>query len=403
MNKEILRGITSEFFTPRPNIADFVSGGFMKYSVVSTDLQKALAKIIHVVPTKSTMPIVENILMDLQGNALRMTATDLDIFMTIEIPVTGEEDGRIAVPARRLHEIVRSLSSMELDVNADHVAGKMVMKTRQGEYRMSGETADNFPAKEDVDEVVSFALSSERFSQIIATTAFAVSTDELRPAMMGVLFEMKPSELRAVATDGHRLVRVIQSNMDELPLSEGEVHEVVIPARALNLILKSMESEQVDVRIGSASIRFSMDELELQSRIIDEKYPKYESVIPVENDKVLSVNRAALLAAVRRVSIFSNSITNQIRFFVSDGELRVSAEDIDFGGEAKESLPCAYTGESIEIGFNSKYIEDALVHLEGEEVTFEFSSPTRAGVMRPSQPLPDQDILMLVMPVRLNA
>ncbi len=375
----------------------------MKFSVVSTDLQKALAKIIHVVPTKSTMPIVENILMDLQGNALRMTATDLDIFMTIEVPVSGEEDGRIAVPARRLHEIVRSLSSTELDVNADHVAGKVVMKTQQGEYRMSGETADNFPVKEDVDEIVSFSLPSERFAQIIATTAFAVSTDELRPAMMGVLFEMKPSELRAVATDGHRLVRVIQSNMEELPLSPGEVHEVVIPARALNLILKAMASEQVTVRIGSSSIGFSMDELELLSRIIDEKYPKYESVIPVENDKVLSVNRSALLAAVRRVSIFSNTITNQIRFFAADGELRVSAEDIDFGGEAKESLPCAYTGESIEIGFNAKYIEDALVHLEGEEVTFEFSSSTRAGVMRPSQPLPDQDMLMLVMPVRLNA
>ncbi|MAT39095.1 MAG: DNA polymerase III subunit beta, partial [Ectothiorhodospiraceae bacterium] len=183
----------------------------MKFSAVSTDIVKSLANIISVVPSKSTLPILENVLFELKGNDLTLTASDLEISMSLGMPVSGMEDGRIAIPAKKLNEILRALPETDVTLDADLSNSKIVLKTDAAEYKMSGENASNFPEIESVSEEFSLELESELLRSIIGITSFAVSTDDLRPSMKGVLFQWKEKEFRAVATDGHRLVRVIHS------------------------------------------------------------------------------------------------------------------------------------------------------------------------------------------------
>ncbi len=375
----------------------------MKFSAVSSDLHKALSKIISVVPSKSTLPILENVLFELAGNELRLTASDLEISMTVALQVGGEEDGKVAVPAKKLNETLRALSSTDLMFTADESSHRIALKTDQGEYKMAGESAANFPEAEGIQEEFSLQLDTDLLRTIIARTVYAVSTDDLRPSMMGVLFQWKGEEFYAVATDGHRLVRIKHAGVLAEANTEGN-RDVIIPAKALNIVSKSLGDGEVTVVFGRSNVRFTFGEMTLISRIIDERYPNYESVIPLENDKELTVSRAALIAAVQRCSIFSNAITNQIRFSVSKDELRVSAEDVDFGGEAREAVPAAFSvDEELEIGFNARYITEALQHLTTDEVDFFFSAPTRAGLIQPKEQKEDLEILMLVMPLRLNA
>lgn len=370
----------------------------MKFTVFSNDLQKALSKIISVVPSKSTLPVLENILFELSGNSLKLTATDLEIYMTIEMAVGGIQDGRLAIPAKRFNETVRAITNMDLEIVADQTTNKITMKTAQGEYKMTGETAENFPVEMKVKGQQSLEIDGALFKGIIHKSIFAVSSDELRPAMMGVLLQWKGTELHAVATDGHRLVKIIQYDVAQTKVDR----EVIIPAKALNQLSKLLDTGTMNLTLGETNVMFELNDFQLISRIVDEKYPNYESVIPIDNDKKLTVNRQAMVSAVRRCALYSNTITNQIRLFLSQSELRVSAEDIDFGGEAKEVVSCEFTDEPMEIGFNAKYIEDALTHLDTDNVEFEFSLPTRAGVIRPLQAPEKQDVLLLVMPVRLN-
>lgn len=375
----------------------------MKFTAVSSDLHKALSKIISVVPSKSTLPVLENVLFELTGNDLRLTASDLEISMTVSMQVEGDSDGKVAVPAKKLNETLRALATRDMAFTADDGSNRITIKTDQGEYKMAGESASNFPEAEAVQEEFSLQLDPDLLRGIIARTVYAVSTDDLRPSMMGVLFQWKGEEFYAVATDGHRLVRIKHAGIIAEANTEGN-RDVIIPAKALNIVSKSLNDGDVSVVFGRTNIRFTFGEMSLLSRIIDERYPNYESVIPLDNDKQLTVNRLALISAVQRCSIFSNAITNQIRFSVSKEELRVSAEDVDFGGEAKEAVPGSFSADDdLEIGFNARYVTEALQHLSSDEVDFYFSAPTRAGLIQPKEQKDDLEILMLVMPLRLNA
>lgn len=374
----------------------------MKFSVVSNDLSKALSKIINVVPTKSTLPVLENLLFELSGNQLTLTASDLEIAMSVTLQVSGISDGRIAMPAKKLNETLRALPSKDVTISTDSGSNRITLKTDQGEYKMTGEPAGNYPETERVEEDFSLELDSSLLRTIISKTVYAVSSDDLRPSMMGVLFQWKNESFRAVATDGHRLVQIIHKGA--LSTAAQGDREVIIPAKALNLVLRSLDEGDVKIVFGKTNVRLTFGDLELVSRIIDERYPNYESVIPMENDKVLEINRNALLAAVNRCSIFSNAVTNQIRLTIGKEETRVSAEDIDFGGEAKEVIASTFSdGDTLEIGFNARYVTEALNHIESDEVSFYFSSATRAGLLRPSTSIEDMEILKLVMPLRLNA
>ncbi len=370
----------------------------MKFTVACTELQKALAKISGVVPSKSTLPVLENFLFTLSKNTLYIVATDLEVSMSVSIEVKGAEDGAIAVPAKRVIETIRALPDIQLIFTADLSTNKIKMITETGEYTLVGESSEEFPTIPQFKGEDHVLLKGDLLRRLIQRTIFSVSTDELRPAMTGVLLQLGEKELRAVATDGHRLVRVNYSSI----LQSKKKKDIIVPAKALSLVNRSVEDGDNKMTVNMSHIQFLFGNTTLTSRLIEENYPNYESVIPLDNDKALTVNRELLLASVRRVSLYSSSTTHQVRFSAKQNELRVTAEDIDFGGEAKEKLPCDYNAEELEIGFNSAYVIDILSHIDSEDVVFKFSSSVRAAIVSPAKQRDNEDILMLVMPMRLN-
>lgn len=370
----------------------------MKFTVASNELQKVLAKIIGVVPSKSTLPILENILFDLKNNTLRLSATDLEVSMSATLDVKGSEDGSITVPAKRLMETIRALSDVTIVFSADLAANKIKMITETGEYTLLGESSDEFPAVPQFKGEDEIQIEGALLRRMIGRTNFSVSTDELRPAMTGVLFQVNQKELRAVATDGHRLVR-----FKYVGLKQGQAKkDIIIPSKALNLVARTSEEAQSTILVDTNHVQFSFGGTILTSRLIEENYPNYESVIPLDNDKTVVVNREILLASVRRVALYSSTTTHQVRFSIRKNDMKIAAEDVDFGGEAREKVPCKYDGEEIEIGFNSNYIIDILSHIDSDEVSFKLSTPIRAAIIYPATQKENEDILMLVMPVRLN-
>jgi DNA polymerase-3 subunit beta len=370
----------------------------MKFSVPNSELQKALLKVGGVIPSKSTLPILENILFALSKNTLTITATDLEISMTVTLEVRGLEDGKIAVPARRLTETARALPDVTVNFQADTSSNKIVMRTEIGEYKLTGEPSEEFPSVPEFESEDEITIESEDLRRTINKTLFAVSTDELRPSMMGILFQIKKNELRAVSTDGHRLVRLVKKDFS----SPKTQRDLVIPSKALNLVAKSTEEVQNKIALNNSHVMVRFGFTTLISRLIDENYPNYETVIPTENDKELTVGRDLLLSSVRRVALYSSTTTRQVRFTLAETEMKISAEDVDFGGEATETLPCTFRGEPMEIGFNAHYILDVLTHIDSDEVVFKLSTPTRAGIVQPATQREHEDLLMLVMPVRLN-
>ncbi len=370
----------------------------MKFTTKSTDFQKALAKISGVIPTKSTLPILEYFLFTLKGNTLQLLATDLEMSMSAEIEVNGSEDGKIAVPARRLMDTIRALPDTDIIFSADENTKKIKIITESGEYNSLGESAEEYPAVPEFKGENEIILSSAVLSKMIYTTIFAVSTDELRPAMTGLLLQVRENEIRAVATDGHRLVKVTYADVT----GAKQHKDIIIPSKALQIVSKAASTDTNTISVNTTHIKFTFGSYTLISRLIEEVYPNYESVIPLDNDKKLVIEREKLLASVKRVSLYSNATTHQVRFSLKKNELKISAEDSDFGGEAKEIIQCTYDSDDLEIGFNAKYLEDVLTHIDSQNVEFRFSTPVRAAIISPAEKNEHEDILMLVMPMRLN-
>ena len=370
----------------------------MKFTANTTELQRGLSKISGVVPSKSTTPILECILFSLVNDTLTMTATDLVISITISLQVRGAEDGRIAIPAKRLIDTIRALPDSSPTFLADITTNKIRMTTDNGEFTLTGENAKDFPSLPQFKGSDQLILDNSSLKRIIQRTVFAVSTDELRPAMMGVLLEQKGTELLAVSTDGHRLVRFVQKIEGSSPFNRS----IIIPAKALSILAKSLDSGESTISINETHVRFAFEKSVLLSRLIDESYPNYETVIPRDNEKVMTINREDIIASIRRVGLYASATTHQVRFDLKEGSLTVSAQDIDFGGEARETIKCDYAADDLEIGFNSNYVLDILTHLEAEQVSFKLSSPTRAALMLPVSANHEEDVTMLVMPVRLT-
>ena len=370
----------------------------MKFSASISELQKSLGSISAVIPTKSTLPILENFLFDLSGDQLNITATDLEVYASVSLKVKGSENGKMAVPAKRLLETVRALSEEKVNFKADNSSYKIEMATSNGVYKLTGESSESYPTIPSAKGNDELEVESETLRRLINKTAFAVSTDELRPAMTGVLLQLNKNGIRAVSTDGHRLVKL--SNKSFAPSKTEK--ELIIPAKALNLVAKCIEGAKNKITLNDAQTTFYLGNVTLVSRVIEEKYPNYESVLPLDNDKKLVVDKNQLLSAVRRTALYASSTTHLVRFSMTKNLVSVSAEDIDFGSEAKETIECDYSSDHLEIGFNSTYVMDILSHVDADEVEFMLSSPARAAIVKPAKQQEGEELLMLVMPVRLN-
>jgi DNA polymerase-3 subunit beta len=370
----------------------------MKFVISSSVLLKQLAALNGVIVSNPVVPILENFLFEIDNNTLTITASDLQMSVTAEIPVEAQEKGSIAIPAKMLSETLRNLPEQPVTflVNPDSYVIEIV--SENGHYKLAGENATDFPKVSELKSPQTVDISSEVLSSAIAYTLFAVSTDEMKPAMGGVFINIEPGQATFVATDSHRLVRYRRYD-----LSTEDVTSIILPRKAMLLLKSNLPSEAVPLRLAfNASNAFiTFENIRMTCRLVDERFPDYEYVIPSANDKLLEIDRQLLLSSLRRIAIYANKSTNQVRMRVTSNQLTVSAEDIDFSNEANETLPCYFDQDEFEIGFNAKFLMESLSNIHAEKVHLKFSEPNRAGLMLPAQNLDNEDVLMLIMPVML--
>ncbi len=373
----------------------------MKFTASSAELLRALTTVGGAVPAKSAMPILESILFEQDGDRLRLSATDLEISIVQAVGVQFEQNGtgggaRVAVPARRLLDTLRALPDLPVQFASDGDFN-VTLKTDQGRYKMVGYDGADYPALPQLDGGQTIETEAALLKRAIGKASFAVSKDALRPAMMGIYFQITPDEGRAVATDGHRLVRLTLAGM-----TAEEPVNFIVPEKALALVGRVALEGQCTIRVAGGYVGFSFEHSDVIARMIDETYPNYEAVIPLENDRRLTVGKQSLLAAVKRVALYTSSTTRQIRLSIEPDKLDISAEDIERSSEAKETVVGDYNGEAMTIGFNADYLTEVLGNLDADDVVMEFSSPNRAGVVTPGEQAEGEELLMLIMPVMLN-
>jgi DNA polymerase-3 subunit beta len=368
----------------------------MKFTLSKSRLSSSLQSILQVVPTKSTLPILTNILIEALENKLKLSATDLDISITSSVDCQVAKKGSAALPARILFEIIRELP--ESDITFESTNNRMEIKIPNGTYKIAVVSADDFPKLPAVNLKKEIRLSGDDLVGMIRKTTFACSTDETRPALNGVLWQTKGERMQMVATDGHRLAKMAVENTK----LKGLYEDVIIPPKVLNLIPKFLEEEAAEIGVifGENNIIFNLGDVVLTSRLIEGPYPNFEQVIPNASEKKMTVDKSDLGSAVRRVSILSNALTHQVKFSLDKGALTLSTSNVDVGGEGKEQLDCDFVGDPVEIGYNATYVQEILNRVEGDEVVFELSSPVSAGLVY-SPKVPKEDYLCLIMPLRL--
>lgn len=371
----------------------------MKFIVNSSYLLKQLSYINGVITTNPVVPILENFLFEIDKNHLTVTASDLQTSMITEITVESKERGNIAVPARILLDTLKNLPDQPVTFSIDESTYSIELSSDNGRYKLSGENATDFPKVPSVSNDFSASISSDVLSRAINNTIFATSNDELRPAMTGVYVNLGEKNTTFVATDGHRLVRYRRADV----MSESG-NTIIIPRKALNLLKSTLPSENTDVTIdfNTANAFFKFGSIRMICRLIDERFPDYENVIPTSSTIKMTINRADFLSSLKRISIYANKTTHQVRLKITGSELQVSAEDLDFSNEANERLSCEHEGEDIEIGFNARFMIEMLSNLDTDQIKLSMSAPNKAGVILPVEKDKNEDILMLVMPVMLN-
>lgn len=371
----------------------------MKFIVSSSALLKQLSALSGVLSSSNALPILDNFLFQINKGELKISASDLETTMTASLPVESKDSGVLAVPARLLLDTLKTFPEQPLTFTIDKKKFAIEISSDYGKYKLTGHDGEDFPKVAEIESPSSFEMDVDILGKAISKTLFAVGNDELRPVMCGVFVQLEPDGITFVSTDAHKLVRFNRSDVKSKKASS-----YIIPKKPLTLLKNILTGNgKVLVEYNNTNVSFAFGNVSLISRLIDGKYPNYDAVIPKENPNKMIVDREAFLNSIRRVSIFANKTTNQVRLKVKGNELNISAEDLDFSNEANERLTCNYKGEDMEIGFNSKFLAEMLSNITCEEVQFEMSSPNRAGVMVPAKnDNKEEDILMLVMPVMLN-
>ncbi len=370
----------------------------MKFIVSSTQLLKHVQQISGVISANTVLPILEDFLFEIEKNKLTIVATDLETVMKIQMDIEAKDTGKICIPAKILLDSLKNLPEQPLTFNIDKNYS-VEITSDNGKYKVMGENPDNFPKDPEADTSNSFPMPSSALVTAINKCIFATSSDELRPAMTGIFFELTPKGLRTVATDAHRLVKFSRTDI-ECP----EIANFVVPKKPLNLLKNVLPNsdEELTVSYNSSHLFVKLADTELVCRLIDARFPDYKVVIPIDNPYKLTVNRNDFQNALRRVSVFSNKSTNQVAVTITGSELQLAAQDVDFSFEGNERMACQYDGEDLQIAFNAKFLIEMLSAADTTEVVIELSTPTKAGIIKPTEQKENEELLMLVMPLMLN-
>jgi DNA polymerase-3 subunit beta len=376
----------------------------MKFAVAQSEILQALTLVSSAVPSRTTLPVLSNILLEAGEGSIQLTATDLDLSIATRATADVKAEGSLTVPARRFFDLVKKLPKEELKLEAKDVTLNVVSKT--GRFKFLCIRPEEFPARIAVTAVESFTVDARPFERMIKRSIYAVSTDETRPALNGALFRVGEGEIRLVATDGHRLAcaTLKQATVGKMPLKG----DVIIPLKALSHLqrLVADAQEPVKVELSKNHARFVIGPTTLTTKLIEGPFPNYEQVLPKQNTKILRVKSSELAQALDRVSIFSDSLTRQVKFSISADKLKLIVQTPD-QGEANEEIDAKYSSDELEIGYNANYLLDILRTIDSEEVIMQLNTPVTAGLVVPAPKegektsASQEDLLCLVMPLRL--
>ena len=369
----------------------------MKFNTKQSDLLKALIDVSKVVPTRTTLPILSCALFETDEDSLKIRSTDLEQTIIIKIKANILEQGKVAVPINKMLEIVSALKNSNIEFSS--LENEVEINSENGLYKIPNKDYNEYPDMPELVSTQKLTLTNTELLNIINNTAYAVSRDDLKPALCGVYLNIEKNKATAVATDGHRLVKYekqIQSKLEEQI-------SIIIPAKFLNIIKNSLNtSGSVDINISENHIDLTQNEKYLLSRIIKETFPDFNSVIPEDNPIKTRVKSKKILESIKRVSIFSNKTTKQIQLSFTENELTVLTEDKESNSSGKEYIECDHQGENINTRYNSQYLSEAISHINTEEVDIYLSSSQTAAVFKPTKKEDNSNHTALLMPLRSN-
>ena len=370
----------------------------MNFTITRHNLHQGLQAVSASIPSKTTLPVLSNILLEATADGVRMSGTDLDVAVRVEVPAEVTERGTLTAPGRKLQEIARELPDQPVQIAAQ--GDQLEITCGRAHFKINGLPSEEFPSLPDVDLDSGWSVSGRDLQNLIARTSFAVSTEESRPILNGVLWELREGEMRMVATNGHRLARMgVKADTGSLPSSD-----LIVPPAALQQVQRLFKDEErVQVARGGNHLGFRASATEVYTRLIEGSYPNYEQVIPKDNDKNAIVPKKLMESAVRRMAVVASDQTHRIRLKFNPDSVHLNVLTPDLG-EGHDELELTYEGDDLEIGFNAAYLLEVLRNMPGDEVRMTFKAPERAATVEPvaiEQQDPADDYLCLVMPLRL--
>ena len=368
----------------------------MRFSTSKNELHEALQKLSKATPLRSTLPVLSCVLVSATNNNTTLTATDLELTIHVRLSVSIEEEGSAAIPLKQLYDITNEFpDGTRISISANS-RNKIEINTLSGSYDLMGKQKEEFPATPKVNENRKVKILGSVLKEMINSSLFAVSKDDLKPSLTGVLLRFSSVGLTAVATDGHRLVKIINDKY-KTDMFNGDI---VVPKKFLSYLSNHLGNEEVALSIGETHLTATIDHDTIISRTISEVFPDYESVIPTDNNNKLTVDKKTLLGAIKRVSIFSNKSTHQVALDISKGQLFITTEDPESSSKAKEEVIAEYEGEDLTIGYNGEYLKDVINHTDGDKVVLKLNTPISATLFVGAKK--EKDKIMLLMPVRIN-
>ncbi|MBR2291201.1 MAG: DNA polymerase III subunit beta [Prevotella sp.] len=373
----------------------------MRFTVSSTALSNKLSALSKVINSKNALPILGDFVFEVSGQTLTLTASDSENTMRTTIELTESDgDGRFAIGNHDLLDAVKGFSEQPITFDANQEQSLVKISYQNGLFSLPIENADEFPMAQTVsDNAYTITLPNGVLAENINRSIFATAQDELRPVMNGIYFDLTPDCLAVVASDGHKLVR-----NKVFTLRAEQPAAFILPKKPANLLrnLLGKDGGDVTIRFDERNAEINYGDGTIQCRLIEGRYPNYNSVIPQSNPNELRVDRAALLSALRRVQPFANGSSNLIRFHVENNILQLDAEDYDFSKTATERMQCEYNGQPMSIGFKGSAFIEILSNFDCPEVIIQLADPSRAGLVLPSEQPENQDVLMLMMPMLIN-
>ena len=373
----------------------------MRFDVSSTALLSRLQSISKVIASKNSLPILDSFLFNLEGNKLTITASDAETRLVTSVDVMNAQgSGLFAVSAKILLDPLKELPEQPLtfDINDDNL--EIFIHFQNGKYNFIGQKGDTYPQQKPLNEnAISIMMDAQMLLNGISRSLFATADDELRPVMNGIYFDITTEAITMVASDGHKLVRC-----KTLAAKGNERAAFILPKKPATLLKNLLPKEQgtVTIEFDERNAVFMLESYRMVCRLIEGRYPNYNSVIPQNNPHKVTVDRQQLIGALRRVSIFSSQASSLIKLRMQENQIVISAQDIDFSTSAEETQVCQYSGAAMSIGFKSTFLIDILNNISADEVVIELADPSRAGVIVPVEQEENEDLLMLLMPMMLN-